>query len=89
LAKFGRVNLMAFASVLFAGILLGFVAHEAFHVLTISEPSKLTIYFGANDFSASVCCLDGDANALEAFAYGLQFLTMLGWIYLNRKLMFS
>ena len=84
--RFHEIDIRAFTSVLFAALLLGFAAHEVFHILTISEPSKVTIHFGAGAFSATTCCLVGGDSAMEEVAYLLQFAVMIGWVWLNRSL---
>lgn len=89
MAKNGKgsiVNMQAFVSVVLAAVLLGFVAHETFHILTIQHPSKLTIHFGAGDFSVTTCCLVGNDDAMEGMAYALQFGAMIGWVWFNRKI---
>ena len=78
--------MQGFISVILAGILLGFVAHEAFHILTISQATRLTIYFGAEEFAVTTCCLAPDESPLEGAAYTIQILVTLGWIWLNRNM---
>ena len=72
-------------NIFLAAIVLGAIAHEAFHFLTISNPSELTVYWGNPDFVISTCCLEGDEGTMEAISYGVQFLVMGLWVLMNFK----
>ena len=78
-----EINITAFISVLLAGLLLGFIAHELFHFLTIANVSSITINFGNTKAALSTCCLSADENAMEEFAYTVQFIVTIGWVILN------
>ncbi len=77
------IDIPAFFSVVLAGILLGFVAHEFTHIMLLSELTSITIRFGGAGSPVSVCCLAQGQDALESFAYFVQFLVTLLWITMN------
>ena len=66
-----------------AGVLLGFVAHELFHILTISSLSSFTVYFGGGKNAVSTCCLSEGESAMEEIAYFIQTVATIGWIIIN------
>ena len=82
--EFDEINLQGFVSVMLAALLLGFTAHEIVHVVLISNPSKITIHFGSEEFALTTCCLEKGEMAYEEIAYGIQFLTTIAWIIGNR-----
>ena len=84
--EFEEFDIPAFVSVMLAGILLGFIAHELVHMLLISNLSSITIRFGQPIASASVCCLSPGESAYEELAYTVQFTVTLLWIILNNKI---
>ena len=81
--EFEEINILAFTSVLFAAILLGFLAHELIHLILISDVSSITLYFGAQENLISVCCLTGSEQAYEELAYAVQAIVTVGWIIIN------
>ena len=83
--EFQVINITAFVSVALAAVLLGFVAHEVFHLLAISEVSSLTVHFGDAKSALSTCCLSEGESALEEIAYFIQFVVTLGWIMANSR----
>lgn len=80
-----EINILALTSVLFAAILLGFLAHELTHIFLISNVSSITLYFGAQENLISVCCLSGTEQAYEELAYAIQAIVTVGWVIINSK----
>lgn len=80
-----EINILALTSVLFAAILLGFLAHELIHIILISNVSRITLYFGAQENLISVCCLSGTEQAYEELAYAVQAIVTVGWVIINSK----
>ena len=80
-----EINLPALISVMLAGILLGFIAHELFHILTIDSISSLTVYFGGGKNTVAICCLSEGESAMEEIAYFIQAVVTIGWIILNTR----
>ena len=83
--KFETLNMQAFVSVILAAILLGFIVHEFFHIVTIESVSSVTIRFGSTSSPLSICCLEENESAMEELAYLLQLITTIGWIILNKQ----
>jgi|SRR3989344_1029877 len=83
--EFETLSMPAFVSVVLAAILLGFIAHEFFHILTIANVSSITIRFGSTGSPFSVCCLEANENSMEEIAYLLQLIITVGWIILNKS----
>ena len=84
--EFEEFDIAAFVSVLFAGILFGFIAHEIVHMLLISNLSSITIRFGQPIASVSVCCLSPGESAYEELAYTIQFVVTIVWVILNNNI---
>ncbi|VVB98896.1 Uncharacterised protein [uncultured archaeon] len=80
------INIPSFFSVMFAGILLGFIAHELVHILLIPEVTSITIRFGGSTVPVSVCCLNEGQKPLEEIAFFVQFLLTIVWIVFNRNI---
>lgn len=80
-----QIDIPAFASVMLAAIFLGFITHELFHLLVISNPSSLTIWFGKVSHSVTVCCLDPMESAFEEIAYLVQLIVTFVWVVINHK----
>ena len=83
--KFETLNMQAFISVILAAILLGFIVHEFFHIVTIESVSSVTIRFGSTSSPLSICCLEENESAMEELAYLLQLITTIGWIIINKQ----
>jgi len=81
--KFQVIDIRAFASVMFAAILIGFVVHEFVHLFLISNPSSITLWFGQVQHSVTVCCLSPTEYAFEELAYLVQFIATVLWIAIN------
>ena len=84
--EFEEFDMLAFVSVLLAGVLLGFIAHELVHMLLISNVSSITVRFGQPVASASVCSLSPGESAYEELAYTNQFIVTILWIILNNNI---
>lgn len=71
-------------NLVFGGVALGIIAHELFHILTMSQVSTITYRFGTllmpNQNFISVCCLIGMETAMENIAYLVQGLVTATWI---------
>lgn len=80
----GQIEILAFASVVFAGVLIGFIAHELFHVLTIKSVSSFTINFGSKNTIFTVCCLAPNEKPFEEAGYLVQFIATIVWILFNQ-----
>ena len=83
--KFETIDMQVFVSVVLSAILLGFIVHEFFHLLTIVNVSSFTIRFGSTSSPISVCCLDKNEIPMEELAYLLQLMATIGWIIINKQ----
>ncbi|MFH1391142.1 MAG: hypothetical protein ABIH20_02405 [Candidatus Diapherotrites archaeon] len=83
--NFEEINILAFTSVVLAGVLLGFIVHEITHLILIKEVTSVTIRFGGAKSVLSTCCLSEGESALEELAYFVQFAVTVGWILINNK----
>ena len=73
-------------NVVLASLLVGWFAHELFHVLTMSSVSSISFHFGSNRIS-TVCCLQPLEETFEGVAYIIQAITTVGWGFFSlRKL---
>ncbi len=81
-----EIDIAAFASVMLAGMLLGFISHELVHLFLISNPTSITIWFGSSVNAITVCCLNEMENAFEEVAYFVQIVVTILWIIVNKNI---
>lgn len=70
-------------NIILAGLLVGWIAHELVHILTMSSVSSITFYFGSKKFISTVCCLQPFEEAFEYIAYTIQAITTVVWVWVS------
>ncbi len=84
-----RFSFFTFVNVSLAGVLVSGLAHEFVHILLINHPVQLRFHFGDSRAVFSTCCLSPGEAPYEGIAYGIQFLVLIAWMFLNRRTFYN
>lgn len=84
-----KFSFSTFVNVSFAGVLVSGLAHEFVHILLINHPVQLRFHFGDSRAIFSTCCLSPGEIPYEGIAYGIQFLILVAWLFLNRHTFYN
>ncbi len=84
-----KFSFFTFINVSLAGVLVSGLAHEFVHILLINHPVQLRFHFGDARAIFSTCCLSPGEVPYEGIAYGIQFLILVAWMFLNRHTFYN
>lgn len=70
-----------FVVLIISSFTVGIVIHEGFHIVTMENPTSLSLRF--SPLKLTVCCLEENEIANETQAYFIQLTVMLLWIFIG------